>query len=218
MKKMEFDMRAIIFANGELDPVDSGLEIQEDDLIIAADGGSQHCLMLDLIPDVLIGDLDSSPPVLVTQWKSSGVEVIDYPEDKDQTDLELAILYAQDQNVTEILVYGAIGGRLDMTLGNLMLLTHPELETPLRLICGKQEVHLIFPKQILEIFGKPGEIISLIPLKPGPSLVTTQGLEYPLKRESLNLGYTRGISNRLIESKALIELDSGLLALIHIHE
>ena len=210
-------MRAIIFANGELNPDDSTLEIQEDDLIIAADGGSRHCLELDIKPDVLIGDLDSSPTVLITQWKDSGVEIIDYPEDKDQTDLELALLYAQDQEVTEILVYAAIGGRLDMTVGNILLLSHPDLEIPTTLICGKEQVHLIFPGQTFEVTGNPGESISLIPLKSGSSQVTTEGLLYPLKEESLDFGYTRGISNRLVDQKATIKLNSGLLALIHTH-
>ncbi len=209
-------MRAFIFANGEFCPQDAALTMQSDDLIIAADGGSQHCIALDLRPDLLIGDLDSMDEKVLKEWRSDGVKIISYSQDKDQTDLELALLYAQDQGVSEILVYGAAGGRLDMTIGNLTLLAHPDLTLPITLICGVEEVHLLRQGESLTLNGTPGEIVSLIPLQPGLSTVTTEGLNYPLTNEALVFGYTRGISNRLVKEQARIKLESGLLAVIHI--
>ncbi len=209
-------MRAFIFANGEFCPQDTSLPIQVDDLIIAADGGSQHCIDLDLRPNLLIGDLDSIDEKILNEWRSDGVEIISYSQDKDQTDLELALLYAQDQGVSEILVYGAAGGRLDMTIGNLTLLAHPDLTLPITLICGVEEVHMLRQDESLTLNGIPGETVSLIPLQPGPSTVTTEGLKYPLTSEALIFGYTRGISNQLVEEQARIELESGLLAVLHI--
>lgn len=209
-------MRAFIFANGEFCPQDAALPIQVDDLVIAADGGSQHCIALDLRPDLLIGDLDSMDEKVLKEWRSDGVEIISYSQDKDQTDLELALLYAQDQGVSEILVYGAAGGRLDMTIGNLTLLAHPDLTLPITLICGVEEVHMLRQGESLTLNGTPGEIVSLIPLQPGQSTVTTEGLNYPLTNEALVFGYTRGISNRLVKKQARIKLESGLLAVIHI--
>lgn len=209
-------MRAFIFANGEFCPQDAALPIQVDDLVIAADGGSQHCIALDLRPDLLIGDLDSMDEKVLKEWRSNGVEIISYSQDKDQTDLELALLYAQDQGVSEILVYGAAGGRLDMTIGNLTLLAHPDLTLPITLICGVEEVHMLRQGESLTLNGTPGEIVSLIPLQPEQSTVTTEGLNYPLTNEALVFGYTRGISNRLVKKQARIKLESGLLAVIHI--
>lgn len=209
-------MRAFIFANGEFCPQDAALPIQVDDLVIAADGGSQHCIALDLRPDLLIGDLDSMDEKVLKEWRSDGVEIISYSQDKDQTDLELALLYAQDQGVSEILVYGAAGGRLDMTIGNLTLLAHPDLTLPITLICGVEEVHMLRQGESLTLNGTPGEIVSLIPLQPEQSTVTTEGLNYPLTNEALVFGYTRGISNRLVKKQARIKLESGLLAVIHI--
>lgn len=209
-------MRAFIFANGEFCPQDAALPIQVDDLVIAVDGGSQHCIALDLRPDLLIGDLDSIDEKVLKEWRSDGVEIISYSQDKDQTDLELALLYAQDQGVSEILVYGAAGGRLDMTIGNLTLLAHPDLTLPITLICGVEEVHMLRQGESLTLNGTPGEIVSLIPLQPEQSTVTTEGLNYPLTNEALVFGYTRGISNRLVKKQARIKLESGLLAVIHI--
>lgn len=208
-------MRALIFANGIYHDPFRTPEAEPEDLIIAADGGSQHCLDLEIVPDILIGDLDSSDPAIVNSWQNAGVEIIRYPEDKDQTDLELALMLAQDRGADEILVYGAVGGRLDMTFGNLTLLAHPDLRTPTTLICGAEEVHLLKPGGTLSLIGYPGEIVSLIPLQPGGALVTCTGLKYPLEQEILTYGATRGISNVLLANQAQIQLGSGLLAVVH---
>ena len=208
-------MRALIFANGIYQDPFRSPEAKPGDLVIAADGGSQHCLDLKIMPDVLIGDLDSSNPALTASWQEAGVEIIRYPEDKDQTDLELALMLAQERGASEILVYGAVGGRLDMTFGNLTLLAHPDLRTPTTLICGAEEVHLLKPAGFLELDGIPEEIVSLIPLQPGGAVVTTTGLKYPLNEESLAYGTTRGISNVLLGNQAQIQLHSGLLAVVH---
>jgi thiamine pyrophosphokinase len=208
-------MRAYIFANGVMEDPAQTLVPDPHDLVISADGGSRHCQELNLIPDVLIGDLDSADPELAASWERDGVEVIRHPEDKDQTDLELALLLAQERGAEEIRVYGAVGGRLDMTFGNLTLLAHPELTVPATLICGLEEVHLMKPGDTLELEGVPGELLSLIPLQPGSATVTAQGVRYPLHDEDLFFGTTRGISNCLADRRAVIRLSSGLLAVVH---
>jgi len=208
-------MKTIIFANGEFRPPLSPLNIQEDDLVIAADGGSQHCLNLGIQPGVLIGDLDSTDPALVEKWHTEGVEIIQHPKEKDQTDLELAILLAQDRGARKIVVHGAVGGRLDMTFGNLGLLAHPGLNTPTTLVNGSEEVHLLHSGEILTLVGESEEIISLLPIQPGKSIVTTRGLKFPLKNEPLEFGLSMGISNQLTGKRGTVHLESGLLAVIH---
>lgn len=208
-------MRAIIFANGEYrDPLRPPGHLNNA-LVIAADGGSRHCQSLKVTPNILIGDLDSTDPDLVVSWEESGVEVIRYPADKDQTDLELALLLAQERGAKEAWVYGAVGGRLDMTFGNLTLLAHPSLKIPTTLICGNEEVHLLRPGDSLELDGEPGDTLSLLPLQPGGSRVSTQGLQYRLDNEKLEFGLTRGISNQLTDPTVKIKLETGWMAVIH---
>lgn len=208
-------MKTIIFANGEFTPPIHPLNIQEDVLIIAADGGSHHCLSLGIKPDVLIGDLDSTDPVLVEKWREDGVEIIQHPEDKDQTDLELALMLAQERGARKIIVHGAVGGRLDMTYANLSMLAHPNLKTPTTLINGEEEVHLLHPGEMLTLVGEPGEVVSLLSIQPGNSIVSTIGLKYPLKNEPLQFGLSRGISNQLTGKRGTVHLESGLLSVIH---
>jgi len=92
--------------------------------VIAADGGLRHVLALGRRPDVLIGDLDSLPPGVDPETAAG--KVIRYPRDKDETDLELALLYAVDHYPdAEVFVVGGAGGRLDHLLANVLLLAHP---------------------------------------------------------------------------------------------
>ncbi len=208
-------MRSIIFANGDFCPQDTPVNIDSMDLVVAADGGSRHCQELGITPNVLIGDMDSTNPDLVKDWEASGVEVIHFPPDKDQTDLELALMHVQSEGATKIIVYGAVGGRLDMTFGNLLLLTHPDLKSVVKLVCGNEEIRVLREGDLLTLPGTVGDTISLIPLSMDGAKITTKGLEYPLEKEVLEFGLTRGISNRLENKQATIHLESGLLAVIH---
>jgi thiamine pyrophosphokinase len=165
----------------------------------------------------LLGDLDSTPEDVQDSWEKRGVTIIRHPEDKDQTDLELALLYADQRGAAQILVYGAVGGRLDMTLSNLLLLVHPEVRADLTFLCGDQEIKLIPRGQSLTLHGKPGDRISLIPLGPGTSGISTKNLKYPLDQDELAFGLTRGISNVMNGNQAEIALDQGLLAVVHTH-
>lgn len=208
-------MLALIFANGELCLEPDNLAVDEADLILAADGGSRHCQELGLLPDILIGDLDSTPAALVDEWRERGVIILDHPVRKDQTDLELALLEAQERGANRMLVYGAVGGRWDMTFANLMLLAHPELQAEVSLICGKEIIQILHPGEILNLTGQAGEIVSIIPLAPGSSTITTENLTYPLRSESLEFGSSRGISNQLAANQASIQLEQGLISVIH---
>ena len=208
-------MKSVIFANGDFCPQENPVELDGMDLVVAADGGSRHCQELGITPDVLIGDMDSTNPDLIKEWEALGVEVIHFPPDKDQTDLELALMHAQSEGASRIIVFGAVGGRLDMTFGNLMLLTHPDLKSVVKLVCGNEEIRVLREGELLTLPGEIGDTVSLIPLNAKGTKITTKGLEYPLEKEVLEMGLTRGISNRLVNKQATIHLESGLLAVIH---
>jgi thiamine pyrophosphokinase len=208
-------MQSIVFANGDLHPNEKDLKIDDQNLVIAADGGSRHCQQLGIFPDILIGDMDSTNPDLILAWEGMGVKIIRHPVAKDQTDLELALLYAQTQGATKIIVYGAIGGRLDMTLGNLTMLAHPSLNAVVKLVFGNEQIRLLREGELLTLPGSNGDTVSLIPLDTNGVVVTTKGLEYPLDKEVIEFGISRGISNRMINNGATIHLESGMLAVIH---
>jgi thiamine pyrophosphokinase len=209
----------VIFANGQL----NGLaRLQPDDLIIAADGGAQHCLKLGIRPQVVIGDFDSVSVDELETLRLQGTEIIAYPARKDYTDLELALLEAQQRGAEQVLLVAALGRRWDQSLANLLLpAAFPGLR--ISLVDGPQEISFIRPGERLEITGQAGDVVSLIPIGGDAEGITTHGLEYPLRAETLHLGSTRGISNVLLPQapgagKASVTLEAGLLLCAVIHQ
>lgn len=207
--------RLIIFANGKVPELESARRlIQTGDVIIAADGGSQHILALGLLPSIIIGDLDSLSPDDRRRLEAQPVEIQQHSRDKDETDLELALHYACTGGYREILVVGALGGRLDQTLGNLSLLTNPEFSAlNIRLDDGVEEAFITRDRCL--VHGKPGDILSLIPWRGEVCCVCTEGLHWPLRNETLFPEKTRGISNEMENETATISQKSGLLLVIH---
>ena len=210
-------MRAVIFANGIIKHLpEPGAVIMPDDLLIAADGGMHHCQAIGITPSVVIGDFDSLDPDELNKLQSSGVEIIRYPARKDQTDLELALELAVDRGADEILVFGALGARWDMSIANILLLTLPEFSgVKLKFIEENQEITLLRGGEEFTLNGKKGDILSLTALDQEVKGVTLSGLEYPLKDGMLRLGSTRGISNMLVENTATVYLKKGLLLCVH---
>ena len=207
-------MRAVIVANGWLN---QAVEITPDDVLIAADGGARHCLERNLIPAIVIGDLDSLQPDQIAKLESQGAKIVRFPSRKDKTDLELAVDLAENLGASKILILGALGARWDQTIANLLLpATKPS--TQIILVDGNQELHFLRGGEQIEICGQPGDVFSLLPLTGEARGITTHNLEFPLNQENLLFGSTRGISNVLKARCATVHLTEGLLLCTVIHQ
>lgn len=210
-------MRAIIFANGIFtDQEKARSEINPEDLLIAADGGTLHCLEIGLIPHVVIGDLDSLPKAQWDELRSQDTQIIVHPRDKDKTDLELALSYAMEQGVEDIIFFGLTGGRLDQYLANLLLLSRTEWNNAQLVVwSGPDKAYLLHSNDLIHFEGQPGDVVSLIPLTPMVSKVTSQGLKWPLKASDLMFGDTLSVSNEILQSPVQIQIGEGSLLLVH---
>jgi len=186
------------------------------DLIIAADGGAAVALAHGVQPHVVVGDMDSLAPDVLDDLQRDSVELVTFPPRKDETDLELALLEALRRGATDITILSALGGRLDHTLGNLYLLTMPELKgRRVRTVDGNVEVFAIWDRT--ELRGRAGDTVSLIPLTQEVAGIETRGLEYPLRRESLFMGPGRGISNAMVGKRAHVSIGKGILLAVVTH-
>jgi thiamine pyrophosphokinase len=208
-------LRTLIFANGPLsDPQLVRDLLQPDDWVIAANGGAQHCLTLNIQPDVIIGDFDSLEKSELETFRKAGSKLIPHDRHKDQNDLELALLHAQSNGSKEVLVFGAIGNRWDQTLANLLLPASSELShIRVWFMDGPQRATILRWGQGIEFEGQPGDLVSLVPLGGSAMGVRTEGLEYPLDGETLLFGSSRGISNTMLRNKASVQLETGVLVL-----
>lgn len=208
-------MRGVVFINGTIDDYAAVSRwLRTEDYHVAADGGAHHALALGCHLNAIVGDLDSLEPDLVERLAGTGVEIIRYPVIKDQTDLELAIEFALQQGVEEILLVGAVGGRLDQTLANLLILAQREWPALLTLIEHNQLAQLLRPGQSLVLQARPGDTVSALPLSDTVTGITYTGMRYPLTNATLHLGSTRGISNEVVTTPATVTIATGRLLLI----
>lgn len=196
--------------------------LPKPDKVIAADGGSILADHLGLVPDLVIGDLDSADPTLVERWEAQGVETRRYGHTtKSETDTELAVMAAVEWlhgQPSTIYLLGATGGRLDHTLANILLLTHPLLAgIDLRVITETQEAFLAKPGQWTRVAGQPGDLMSLLPVGADAGGILLEGFVYPLQRETLLKGSGRGVSNEIATPGARLWLDSGQLLVVVSH-
>jgi thiamine pyrophosphokinase len=205
--------RAILFANGDF-PANDSLMIEEDDFLVAVDGGLRHLLFLGLTPQLLIGDLDSVTPHDLDSCMQWGIEILRFPPEKDETDLELAVLDSLQRGFTDIVITCAVGGRLDHTLGNLSLLGLPELKgIHTRISHGATTIYLV--NERIDLPTSKGALISLLPWGETVQGVTTSGLQYPLKDATLYPWRTRGLSNVANDKQVVVTKKSGQLFLFH---
>lgn len=212
-------------ANGEWDISWGRKELAEQniDLLICVDGGGNHALALGRIPDVLIGDLDSITPDNLKICQKNGTVIKKYPREKDQTDLELALDYAEaylnshGQQEDVINLYAAGGKRLDHLLGNIALMLGAAEHNRRISLIDQSYVAWIRCKGKEKVQGNPGQELSIIPLSER-AVVTSQGLYYPLNRLTLHQNTTRGISNVLIADEAEIEVHEGKVLIIILQE
>lgn len=207
-------MRVILFANGEIvDLQGAKALIQHNDILIAADGGARFCKAMDLVPNVLIGDLDSLSIEEVDEFREGGTQILSFDPRKDETDLELALLHALSMGAEEVMILGGLGRRWDHTLANLLLPAHPSLKG-LNVSFWEQGQWFYFLRDIIKINAPVGTTLSLIPLGGDVEGVNSAGLEWSLKNETLKFGVSRGMSNLFASEQVSIEIKKGVLLVI----
>ncbi len=209
--------RAIIIANGHLtSPARARQRIRPGDRVICANGGVHHARAMGLTPDLVVGDLDSLTPGLRSELETAGVRFEIYPTGKDETDLELALRLAINEGATEIEILAVLGGRLDQSLANLLLLARSEwAAAQVRVTEGNQTAWPVRGGQQVTIAGAFGDLLSLVPLTSLVTGVTLEGVEWPLRAATLHFGSTLTISNTLTGPVAHLRVEEGLLLAVH---
>jgi thiamine pyrophosphokinase len=208
-------MKVVVVASGELAESDSAW-LDDADLVIAADGGAGSLDRLGRTPDVLVGDLDSVDPQLVTRLAAAGTTVEHHPVDKEASDTELAIEMALGAGAVSVVLLGAVGGeRLDHELANLLLLADPALAgRDVRAVRGDIQVRALHAAERLVLDGSSGDLVTLLPVGGDASGVTTEGLRWQLDTATLMFGRSRGLSNEVVDGPASVRVTHGTLLVI----
>jgi thiamine pyrophosphokinase len=207
------DRRCLILAGGDPAPLPDRA-LGTFDLVVAADSGVDLAERLGVTVDVVVGDLDSADPAAVERARSAGAAVERHPVDKDATDLELALEAARTRGVGEVVIVGGTSlERVDHLLAAAGLIAAPRFARlviewwigPSRVIVARGDV---------TVEGAAGDLVSVIPVG-GDIEVGTWGLRWPLDRERLPQGSTRGVSNEMIEPIAGVGVSAGTALVVH---
>jgi thiamine pyrophosphokinase len=205
--------RAVVVSGGLAPDAAEVGPLPADAFVIAADSGLDHAAALGVRVDVLVGDLDSASAPAVRAAEAAGIRIERHPVDKEATDLELALDFALAQGANRVTVVSGGGGRrLDHHLAELVLLASARY-APLRIDAriGPARVVPIHAGEGVSLVGAPGAVLTLLALGGPAAGITTTGLRWPLRAETLQPGSTRGVSNEIVFGPVCVELASGIL-------
>lgn len=209
-------MKACIILNGEIKDYQAIRDVVKNnyDYIICADGGCNHAYNMELIPDYIIGDLDSADDRVIEYFKKYNVVFEKFPAKKNETDTELCIYLANKLGATNIDFIGALGGRVDHMIANICLLYSVRNMNMVPIIISEdEEIHIAIDEEMI-IKGNAGDTLSIIPIGGDASGVTLNGLEYPLNDYNMKYGLPLGISNVMLEDKCYVKVAKGSLLII----
>lgn len=205
--------QAVLLTGG--DPVDPAVadHLPTRAYVIAADSGLDQAAALGLSVDLAVGDFDSVSPARLEAAAVAGCRVERHPAAKDHTDLELGLLAAREWGAEGVVVVGGYGGRLDHLMANALVLAGADFaELSVEALMGPARLFVV--RRHRELFGKPGELVSLLSVGGPASGVRTEGLRYPLAGEELPAGSTRGVSNEMTGPVATVTVVTGTLLAI----
>lgn len=206
----------VAIVSGGTAPSESLLKsyIEKVSFIIAADKGSECLYKYSIIPDLLLGDFDSIKKEILDNVKLQAKEVLEFPPEKDYTDTEIAIMEAVKRGAKKIYLFGAVGSRMDHTLGNIgLLLTAQRKGVILEIIDENNRMYLGKNKMVLH--GECGENISFHALSDKVINFNIKGAKYNLESYDMNLLDPRAICNEFIDTPIEISYEEGELLILH---
>ena len=188
-------------------------------MVIAADGGAFALDRWGILPHLLVGDLDSYGTGRGHALAERGTKVLAFPAEKAESDLELALERAVETGADDIVILGAFSGRLDHELANLLLLADPRYaEAPIRAVRRATQIRALHGGRRIALDCTTGSIVTLLPVAGDARGVTTTGLRYPLRGDTLRFGRSRGLSNEITASPASVSLEHGVLFVIEVRQ
>ncbi len=207
-------MQTLIFLNGNIPKLKVIKEhLKKASFIVAADGGANHLRKINVIPDIIIGDLDSVSKGSL-KYFTKHKTLVKKVYDQNKTDFEKSLIYCLNNSIKSITVFGAVSLRADHTLNNYSILKRYYTKSDIKIITDEFEIFFI--NKSFKFRYRTGELVSLLAL-PKAGGIRTSGLEYPLKNESLEFGKREGALNRSVSDKIAISFKTGNLLLFKKH-
>lgn len=194
---------------------DIGIYKNEIDIWIGADRGALTLIDHGIEVDYAVGDFDSINKLENERIKEKAKEYLLYPAEKDQTDIEIALVKAFELNASQIYLFGVTGGRLDHGLANIQLLYSIAQKDVQGIIVDKyNQIELTTPNYYEVEHQIDYPYVSFIPFSQHVKKLTLTGFYYSLENENISWGSTLCISNKLLSNKGTFYYEEGILLLI----
>ncbi|AGF75032.1 thiamine pyrophosphokinase [Bartonella australis AUST/NH1] len=194
-----------ILLNGDMRVTDRLRNQIRGSRFIAADGGMRHAAALGVVPEIWLGDFDSSDKILLKKYGDVHREI--FPSDKEATDSALACEEALQQGATQLILCGAFGGeRSDHSLSHMMqAIAMAEKGIPVLLTSGYEEGWPVVPKSFsydlpdgcLISDLQDGCLVSIVGFSDLRGL-TLSGVKWPLYGKDVPFGSSLTLSNRIL--------------------
>ncbi len=209
-------MRAAIFLNGYPDPPDLLRSVAgRADLVVAADGGARYALDAGVVPDLVVGDMDSLGEAGAREVAERGALLERHPVRKDKMDAHLAVIAAGERGATDVDLVCATGGNFSSVFAvPHILLTAERMGLRATMRAGWGQVFVLEPGT-RTVSGDPGDSVSIFPLTGPAAGVTLEGFSYPLEDARLEIGDTLGFHNELVGGAGRVSVEEGSLLVIH---
>lgn len=207
-------MKGLIICGGIIEDINIVVnEEKKVDVVICADKGAGYAKMANIVPNLIVGDLDSVDNDAIDYYKKERIPIDTYPTDKDMTDSEIAIEKAIDMGCDELIIVGATKNRLDHCMGNILVLKDL-LKKNIKAVIKDENNEVRLIDDSVELNREEGYKVSLLPLTNEVRGITTYGLKYSLDNGTLFMGKSLGVSNEFIENVAKVTIKEGLLLVI----
>nr|WP_300005822.1 thiamine diphosphokinase [Tissierella sp.] len=207
-------MKGLIISSGEIKDYKLLKQTSsESDYIVCADGGVNHLLKVGMVPDMVIGDLDSIGEDELSIIKKKNIKINEFPQMKDETDTELCVEHLIQKGIRDITLMGVTGSRMDHTIANIYLLKKIYIKGAKASVINENN-RIYYLEGELDLKRRDGYYISIIPLTEKGAVVSLSGFLYPLESELIEFSSTRGISNKIIDNFGRIKIHKGQAIII----
>jgi thiamine pyrophosphokinase len=184
---------------------------------VGIDRGVFYLLNAGIKPAMAFGDFDSVTVEELAEIEKEVSDLKKFKPEKDETDMELALNWAIEQQPESISIFGATGGRLDHLMANIQLLLKPlqqGINIPTEIIDTNNILYVKNPGTYTANKLEDFKYISFLPATPSVSGMTLENFKYPLKDCHIPMGSTLCISNELIRDHGTFSFSEGILLVV----
>ena len=203
---MQINKTCLIISGGDFSAFPT--ELPSFDYVIACDRGYEYARRWGLVPDVIIGDFDSS------SRPDTEIPVYVHPVMKDDTDTMLAVRHALEKGIKEIFICCALGGRLDHAFANIQSLAFAAEAGAVAHIISEDTLITVFRGGCMSFPRKEGRSFSCFSLSDTCTGVSIQGAKFECSGLNITNRFPIGVSNVWAEDKISISCDTGILMVV----